>query len=256
MDPRSTEPGQPPLTPATPDDDDLAALFAAVSRTLMAEDGLDDVLARVAELAVDTIPNCEHCGVMLIEGGDVRTAGVSDQLPCEVDAIQIETGEGPCLEAMEEHAVFEIADMRTEIRWPDFAARASAETPVRSMLSFRLFDDRRTVGALNLYAKELKAFDQSDHQVGGVFAAYAALALTNAREVEGLRHGLESRTVIATAKGMLMAREGISDDEAFAILRRASQRMNVKLRDVAQRIVEGNNPVPESDPADQPAVDG
>ncbi len=257
MDPRSTDPGQPPLTPATTDDEDLAALFGAVSRTLMAEDGLDEVLARVAELAVDTIPNCEHCGVMLIEGGDVRTAGVSDPLPCEVDDIQIATGQGPCLEAMEEHEVFEIADMRVEVRWPEFAARAAAETPVRSMLSFRLYDDRKTVGALNLYAKDLKAFDESDHQVGGVFAAYAALALTNAREVDGLRQGLESRTVIATAKGMLMAREGVTDEEAFAILRRASQRMNVKLREVAQRVVEGNSPAPTATTEEsQPAVEG
>lgn len=257
MDPRSTDPAQPPLTPATTDDDDLAALFGAVSRTLMAEDGLDEVLARVAELAVDTIPNCEHCGVMLIEGGDVRTAGVSDELPCAVDAIQIETGEGPCLEAMESHAVFEIADMRDEVRWPEFATRAAAETPVRSMLSFRLYDDRRTVGALNLYAKDLKAFDESDHQVGGVFAAYAALALTNAREVDGLRQGLESRTVIATAKGMLMAREGVTDEVAFGILRRASQRMNVKLRDVAAQIVEGNEASADiATEASQPAAEG
>jgi hypothetical protein len=157
---------------------------------------------------------------------------------------------------MEEQEVFEIADMREEVRWPVFAARAASETPVRSMLSFRLYDDRRTVGALNLYAKDLKAFDEADHQVGGVFAAYAALALTNAREVDGLRQGLESRTVIATAKGMLMAREGISDDEAFAILRRASQRMNVKLRDVAQRVVEGSSPVAPVAEEPQPSVEG
>ena len=257
MDPRSTDPGQPPLTPASPDDDDLAALFGAVSLTLMAEDGLDEVLARIAELAVETIPNCEHCGVMLMEGGDVRSAAVSDQVPRAVDAIQIETGEGPCLEAMEAHEVFEIADMRDEARWPVFASRAATETPVRSMLSFRLYDDRRTVGALNLFAKELKAFDESDHQVGGVFAAYAALALTNAREVDGLRQGLESRTVIATAKGMLMAREGVTDEEAFAILRRASQRMNVKLREVAQRVVEGNSAARKATTEEsQPAVEG
>jgi GAF domain-containing protein len=193
---------------------------------------------------------------MLIEGKEVRTAGVSDDLPCQVDAIQLETGEGPCLEAMEEHQVFEIGDMRVETRWPEFARRAAAETPVRSMLSFRLFDEKRTVGALNLFAKDLKAFDESDHQVGGVFAAYAALALTNAREVEGLRLGLETRTVIATAKGMLMAREGVSDEEAFSILRRASQRMNVKLRDVAQKVVEGSVSTPEVAGEAGTAVDG
>lgn len=58
-------------------------------------------------------------------------------------------------------------------------------------------------------------------------------------EVAGLTEALESRDVIGQAKGILMASQGISADEAFNILRRASQRLNVKLRDVAAQVVEG-----------------
>ncbi len=54
-----------------------------------------------------------------------------------------------------------------------------------------------------------------------------------------LRTALESRDVIGQAKGILMARQGISADEAFDLLRRASQRSNVKLRDVAAQVVAG-----------------
>lgn len=63
-----------------------------------------------------------------------------------------------------------------------------------------------------------------------------ALAACQA-EVAGLREALTSRDLIGQAKGILMASEGVSADEAFDILRRASQRMNVKLRDVAAQLV-------------------
>jgi GAF domain-containing protein len=220
---------------------DLADVFADVARQLMAEDDLDAVLSRMSALAVETVHGAQHCGITVVEGGAVRTAGANDHVPVAVDRIQYETGEGPCLDAIREHAVFASEDLTAEHRrWPRFTARATAETPVRSILSFRLFDEAGTLGALNLYSDDVHAFDGEDRHIGAVFAAHAAVAMANARKVENLERALQSRDVIATAKGMLMAQSGVGEDEAFDILRRASQRMNVKLRDVARRLVAGD----------------
>lgn len=220
--------------------DDLADVFAEVARQLMAEDDLEAVLTRTSTLAVDTVHGAQHCGITVVEGDVVRTAGASDDVPVVVDQIQYETGEGPCLDAIRQHAVFETPDVSGEdALWPRFTARAAAETPVRSILSFRLFDEADTMGALNLYSDEPGAFDEQDRHLGAVFAAHAAVAMSNARKVENLERALQTRDVIATAKGMLMAHGGVTDDEAFDMLRRASQRMNVKLREVARRMVAG-----------------
>lgn len=223
---------------------ETADVFGELARSLAAEGDLDAVLARLAGLAVVLIDGADHCGLTVVEGREVRTEGASDDVPCLVDRIQYETGQGPCLDAMRDHEVFEADDVATDPRWPEFGRRAADETPVRSMLAFRLFTAHSTLGALNLYAQRTGSFDEQDRHVGAVLAAHASVAMANARAVDSLKTALASRDVISTAKGMLMARGGITDDEAFTLLRRASQRTNTKLREVAERIVHGEEPPP------------
>ena len=52
-----------------------------------------------------------------------------------------------------------------------------------------------------------------------------------------LEMAMVSRAEIEQAKGILMANGGRSSDDAFAILVRASQRENRKLRDIAADVV-------------------
>ncbi len=228
--------------------DDLADVFAEVARDLLAEADLSAVLTRISRLAVETIDGARHCGVTTVHRDRVETTGASDDVPRQVDQIQYDTGEGPCLDAIREHEVFETGDIRAERhRWQAFASRVADESGIRSMLSFRLFSGE-TMGALNLYSEDVDAFDDEDRHVGSVFAAHAAVAMDGARKVENMERALASRDVIATAKGMLMAQSGLSEEEAFDILRRASQRMNVKLREVARRVV-AREPLEETPPA-------
>jgi len=212
-------------------------VIAQVARLLMGEHGAGEMLDRMTVLAVETIDGAEHCGVTVVERGQVRTAGASDDIPRRVDQIQYDTAEGPCLDAIRDHQVFETGDIRAEPRWPTFVARADRETDVRSILCFRLYADEDTMGVLNLYSGRIDAFGHEDRHVASVFAAHAAVALSYARRVGHLEAALDTRDVIATAKGMLMAAGEVSDEEAFDILRRASQRLNVQLRVVAERVV-------------------
>ncbi|HEY7874874.1 MAG TPA: GAF and ANTAR domain-containing protein [Actinomycetota bacterium] len=102
-----------------------------------------------------------------------------------------------------------------------------------------------SVGALNLYSTEEHGFDEASRAIGEIFARQATIALRNASTylaarmlAEQLNEALESRDLIGRAKGILMEREGVTDDEAFHMLRVISQNTNVKLRDIAQRVVE------------------
>jgi hypothetical protein len=73
------------------------------------------------------------------------------------------------------------------------------------------------------------------------------LWLTNHPGADTLRYSararlqarLKSMPVIEQAKGIIMAQSGWPEDKAFDALRRASQRENVKLRDLAAKIVAG-----------------
>jgi len=223
--------------------------FADVARALLAQGDVQHTLQKIVDLAVDTIDGCDHAGISFLRGGKGSTPAASDGVPFLVDAIQYETGEGPCLSAIREHDIFQTGDLGQEARWPRFAARAQRETGISSMLSFRLFVAGDTLGALNLYSKQEDAFDQRSRTAGLVFAAHAALALSTALHTEQMDEALQSRDLIGQAKGILMAREGVDADQAFDMLRRASQRLNVKLRVVAGDVVGGTASPLESPPA-------
>jgi GAF domain-containing protein len=151
------------------------------------------------------------------------------------------------VDAIKEHEVFQTGQLSSEDRWPNFSQRANAETGVESVLSFRLFADEETMGALNLYSVESDAFGANDVAVGAVFATHAAVAWKNSRMVENLAAGMKSRQMIGEAVGLIMARQEISEDEAFSVLQRASQRMNVKLRLLAEQLVHPDQAIPKSD---------
>jgi GAF domain-containing protein len=198
----------------------------------------------VTRTAVDAVEGCDHAGISLISRhGEIRTVAATDDVPLKVDAVQYEVGQGPCLNAIDQHETFLIVDLATDERWPSFSRRAAAETGVHSMLSFRLFvdGDDGTIGALNLYSRRPGAFDEHDSAVGTILAAHAAIAVQAARSEERADHleeAVRSNREVGMAMGILMASGCSTQEQAFAALRRASQHLNRKLRDVAADVVE------------------
>jgi hypothetical protein len=163
----------------------------------------------------------------------------SSELPTEVDRIQYDTGEGPCLDAATGDSATLVEDLTADDRWPAFAPRCVAETAVRSILALRLPIGGDDEAALNLYSHKPGAFAAADLATASVFAPFAALAVQSAvhqQDVDNLEAALTSSRQVGTAIGILMARDLVSSDEAFERLRRASQDLNRKLRDIAAEV--------------------
>jgi GAF domain-containing protein len=215
---------------------ELAETFGELARSLLAEPDVGTTLTKIVTMAVSTIDHCEHAGITLVEGRSLWSAAVSDEVPAVVDRIQDEVDDGPCYDTIRQQATFRTGNLSAESRWPRFARRAQEETGITSVLSIRLFVEADTLGALNLYSSQPDAFADDDIALASVFAAHAAVAMANEREVAQLHRAIESRDVIGQAKGILMARDHLSDEEAYDVLRRASQRLNTKLRDVAEQV--------------------
>jgi transcriptional regulator with GAF, ATPase, and Fis domain len=231
---------------------DLATTFGDIARALVAEQDAHATLHRIVQFAVETIDACEHCGVSIVEGRHVRSPAASDAVPALVDRLQSETGEGPCVDAIKDHEVFQTGRLSEETRWPNFAHRASTESGIESVLSLRLFVDADTMGSLNLYSAQPDAFDEYDVAFGAVFAAHAAVAWSTSRTIDNLRKGLQTRELIGEAVGILMARQDVSEAEAFKIMMRASQRLNVKLRLIAEDVVRPRDPATTRDQPEPP----
>ena len=220
----------------------LATTFADVARALLSDNDLDSVLGRIAAVGVEEVDGCESAGIDLLEKRVVRTVAWTSEKARRMGELQNEVGEGPCLSAIVEHDTFRSGDLEREDRWPKFAERAHSETGIRSMLGFRLFAEEDTMGALNLHSSSRDAFDEEAEAVGSILAAHAAVAMSWAREREYMKTAIENRDVIGQAKGLLMARRNVTGDAAFELLRDASQRLNVKLSQVAEHMVDPTSP--------------
>lgn len=211
------------------------------ARRLLERGGDDDVehiLGLIVRGAIRTVPHVQHAGITLVERGAVEAWAPSSRLVRDLDRLQNDLGEGPCLDAIwSEHRTV-VEDMETaNDRWPRFAP-AAARRGIRSLLSFQLFAERGSAGALNLYAAEPGVFDDRSADIGAMFAAQAALALHGAKRVAGLNLALASRDIIGEAKGILIERFDVAPEQAFAMLSEASQHTNLKLVDVATWLVD------------------
>jgi hypothetical protein len=150
-----------------------------------------------------------------------------------VDAVQTETGKGPCLDAAYEHETVRVNVMGSEDRWPKFGARAAA-LGAASMLSIQLWVESDNLGALNLYSYTAGSFTDESEHVGLIFASHAAVAFARADKVHHLNVAVARRDLIGPAKGILMDRFKITAEQAFSILVRVSQDRNRKLFEIAE----------------------
>ncbi|MGZ4455742.1 MAG: GAF and ANTAR domain-containing protein [Nocardioides sp.] len=217
--------------------DHLAAM-AAAARSAGRQETLPDTLRSIVESARLSVPGFDHVGISLIDArGRIETKAATDDLVWELDRLQYDVGEGPCVSAMREVPVVAVPHAADEGRWPAFMPPAVA-LGLRAQLAVRLFlDENGSMGALNLYSTSRDTIDPDAENIADLYAAHAAVALDKTRTVEHLNAALHSRGVIGQAIGIVMERYRLDEDTAFAYLLRVSSQGNTKLRDIADELV-------------------
>ncbi len=218
-------------------------LHEDLAQVVLAGRDLSDVLNDITKVARRATPAAEAMSITLIRGEKAFTAAYDAQMALDADELQYERGYGPCLDAGLAGQIMLIDDMTAEERWPDYTRHAAAHG-IGSSLSSPLPFQSATIGALNSYAGRPHAFGEDDVAAAEQVASWIALAIGNAEaaartsdELEHLRIAMQSRAVIEQAKGILIERHRITEQQAFTLLTHASQRSNVKLRDVADELV-------------------
>lgn len=219
------------------DEGDVNAAFNEMALSVHAEATLDETLDRVLEFAVSAV-QCGYAAVILLgQGGKLDTVAATDPVVAKLDLVQAEFGQGPDLDLVDKRLGVLVSDTRLDTRWPEWSARA-ADLGVRSMLGTRLYTDDDIVGTLNLYDRHPNHFDVDDQAVAHVMARHAAAALARSRTVENLWQAIDARKRIGQAQGILMERYQLDEDQAFHVLMRYSQDKNIKLRAVAEKLIQ------------------
>ena len=233
-------------TPSDPSSEqanvDAPPSFAQLAVTLQTNLPLQDLLEVILAAGVDMVPGCAGVSVALTTEGRLRAAASTAAWAAELDAAQVELGEGPLLAAADGDTVI-TTDLRADARWPVLAGLSEA-TAARSVISFGLVLGSAGAGVLSLYSDVGGRFATAAHGTSDMLAALTAVALGRAIErltydaqAEALQHALASRDDIGQAKGILMEQRSVTAEEAFNLLRATSQRLNIKLRDVAEHLV-------------------
>lgn len=216
--------------------EELVAVFARMAGLVFSEETTGSALRLVTSLASEVLPGTTGAGVTLLDGqGKPVTAASTDAVVKRADELQYELGEGPCLTAWEQRTTVRVTDALREKRWPRWSA-AMGNTGVRSSLSAPLVAGDVGLGALKVYSSEADSYGPASEHVLQMFAAQAASLVANVQAAEKARHlsddlksAVRSRDVISLAKGIIMEREHVSEDDAFWILvgRARSERLGL-----------------------------
>lgn len=194
-------------------------------------------MAGFVHAALELVPGADEGSVSVVLGRkNIGSRAPSGDLPRRIDALQMETNEGPCLQAAYENSTVRVPDMSSEKRWPLFAQRAT-EAGAHGMLSIQLWVEGDDFGSLNLYSNEANAFTDESENIGLLVASHGAIAFAGTEQTRQLTDAIDSRDIIGQAKGILMERHKLTGHQAFSVLSQASQRSNTKLTDVAFELI-------------------
>lgn len=208
------------------------------------EDVVHGALRLVVALARATVGGADGASVTLRRFGRLATVAASDATISDMDADQYATGEGPCIDAAMQGRWFHAESLEEETRWPAFTPRARS-LGISAILSSPLLAQDQPIGALNIYSRTPMAFAAKEQGLAAVLATEASRVLSAAHAAVSddqltsrLQAALRTREVIAEAQGVIMERRGVGENEAFEILRRASQQSDTSLRERAQDVVD------------------
>jgi GAF domain-containing protein len=236
---------------------DAVASFTELAMALAEDESVPEILQSILALVLRLVPGCHAASVTVLdEKGVPGTIAATSEETCRMDSRQYELHDGPCLDAARHQQVNRWSLQEAEQRWPDFTSLAE-EMGLRSYLSAGLVLAGRPLGALNLSSREADGFDQLDERLMSLFTAPAAAVIVVARRYSAARglaaqleQALRSRAVIDQAIGIIMAESRCNAAAAFAVLGRASNNRNMKLRDLAAEIVTRVGGPPSARPAE------
>jgi GAF domain-containing protein len=226
-----------PDLPRFPVGFELAEALTVASQQLHESPSPHNTLRTAVRLAVHLMPGAEHAGISEIERGNkLRTLAWTDDVVRSAEARHGGREPHRHWDQLWHSPVVRMTDSEDDGGWDVLSALG-----LRSALSLRLRADRRRLTVLTAYARKPGAFDEDATRIGRLFTTHVSIALESATVREQLTEAMHTRDLIGQATGILMERQGIDAAAAFESLVRASQRENVKLRDLARRIVGAHN---------------
>jgi GAF domain-containing protein len=224
----------------------VSRAFVSLADTLVDEYDIIDLLDRLVGFSVELLA-ADAAGILL---GDARqelqVVAASSEDAQLMELLQLQADEGPCLDCFQTVAAVSVPDLADTVgRWPGFVAAVSQRGAFRSVHALPMRLRGHAIGAMNLFHREPGPLPPTDLALGQALADVATIGILSERAIrhgeilnEQLQSALNSRVIIEQAKGVLSQRGELSMDMAFDRLRRYARGNNLRLSDVARRVID------------------
>ena len=224
----------------------VSEAFVALADTLVDDYDIIDLLDRLVAHCVALLA-ADAAGIMLADPREqLRPVAASSEDAETMELLQLQSEEGPCLQAYRSGAQVRIPDLsQAADRWPRFVAAVAQRRTYASVHAIPLRLRGQAIGALNLFHREPGALPDADLALGQALADVATIGILQERAIrrgevlnEQLQTALHSRVLIEQAKGVLAQHLGVGMDAAFDRLRRYCRANNLRLAQVALLLID------------------
>ena len=221
---------------------ELLELYTVLGREVAVQESAHGALEAITRVALQAVRGADIASITRYDDENYTTVAPTGPAATTADALQYKVGRGPCLEALTQDTLVVSGDIRADGRWADWGPQASAAADVNSVLAVRLvLEQDEMLAALNIYSRNHDAFDGDSRTMATLLATHGALAVSRviARErATNLAKAVTTNREIGMAMGVLMSAYKVTEDQAFDLLRIASQNTHRKIRDIAREVIE------------------
>ncbi len=223
-----------------------------ISRAISSAWGLSQTLALITRKTAEVM-GMDSCSVYLLEsareqGGEpaegsalVGTLVLKASTGLAADAVghaRLRVGEGITGWAAKEGRPLAISDAASDPRFK--LLPETRELRFKSLLAVPLISREQTIGAVNVQTRSSHVYGDDEVELLSTIADLTAGTIEKAllyEEIGGLREALETRKLVERAKGILMKRYSIDENEAFRRLHIQSRNARRSMREIAQAII-------------------
>ena len=223
--------------------DDLVNSLQELADVLQTQRTLGGTLASIAEATTVSVPGCDAATIAISIGGRPATAAMTATVALELDLVQYDNDDGPCLTSFRTANSLRLDLYERSDVFPHVAI-AARRVGIRAVLSVPSIWGTETIATLNLYSRS-GPFDESAETVAAVLAAQVAIAVSRSPEfaaaravVEEAQRNTDDRSEIALATGMLIGSQDCTREQAEGLLRQAAAQDEQTILQIAQRIIE------------------
>jgi GAF domain-containing protein len=223
--------------------DAVVSTLQKLAEVLQTQRTLGAALANIAESATTSVPGCDAASIAISIAGRPATAAITGRVALELDLVQYDLDDGPCLKSFRTVNALRIDLIDSDAEFPHFAV-AAREHGIQAVLSVPATWGGEVVGTLNLYSRT-HPFDETAEAIALILAAQVAIAISRSPEfvaaravVEEAQRHADDDADINLAAGLLMVNEACTAEQAKGLLRQAALHDEKTIVEIAHRIME------------------